>query len=157
MAAGPATARRPEGPRADGDLSASGTLIPPNIREGDRATFIATQRERLSTLLSALDREAAQIGRPPAPAEGGSTKFGNPWAAPAAVDGPEERERPASGLSKSRSEADFEKIDAESGAEELDEDGVRRRGGTTPSVSSGGWMPWPFAGGAEGKSSGVEK
>jgi len=174
VASGPATARTPRDP--NGDLSASGTLIPPNIRESDRATFLATQRERLNTLLGALDREAAQLGAAGGPAAenaaagtgGARSRFGNPWAAaggdgtPAAAA--EERERPASELSKSRSEADFEKIDAESGAEEPGLDGgLRRRGGggggggVTPSVSSGGWMPWPFGGGGEGTSTGAEK
>jgi receptor expression-enhancing protein 1/2/3/4 len=151
MTTGPATA-----PRAQqaGDLSASGTLIPPNIREGDRAAFLATQRERLSTLLGALDREAAQLKKPgsaqgeAAGGSGSGARFANPWSADGTT------ERPASGLSKSRSEADFEKIDAESGAEDLDE-GLRKRG--TPAASSAGsWMPWGWGAGGEGKSSGVE-
>jgi hypothetical protein len=53
----------------------------------------------------------------------------------------EEKERPKSamsGLSKSKSEADFEKIDAESGAEEVENN--RRRG----KGSSGSWLPWSW-------------
>lgn len=146
------------------NMTASGTLIPENIRgTSEKISFIAAQRERLNIVLSALDREAKQLESSgsssrrslDATAEeerrrlsiardlnldtpSSSSKL-NPWA------GDEEEEevptqRPASGLSKSRSEADFEKIDAESGAEE-DE-------GRTPAVSGGGsWMPWGWGGG----------
>lgn len=59
------------------------------------------------------------------------------------LDGSEEEltQRPLSahsGLSKSRSETDFEKIDAESGAEDQDGEGtVRRR-----QAGGSSWMPW---------------
>lgn len=56
-----------------------------------------------------------------------------------------------SGLSSRKSEPDFEKIDAESGAEDL---GVEkeRRSAAKRSVSSGGsWMPWSWGAGATTK------
>jgi receptor expression-enhancing protein 1/2/3/4 len=145
------------------DMTASGTLIPPNIRGAtEKMTFIAAQRERLNIVLNALDREATELQR----SEGGR-------ASSMTFDGnsdENETQRPASGLSgfsglsglsKSRSEADFEKIDAESGAE--DEGAVRRRGGNTPSNGGGSWMPWGWGSSATptpestGRSSAFEK
>ncbi|KAL1878025.1 hypothetical protein VTK73DRAFT_8249 [Phialemonium thermophilum] len=115
-----------------------------------RMRFIAAQRERLTVLLSALDREATQLQ-----SEAGFSDVTR--------DAPgEDAGRPASGLSKSRSEPDFEKLEAESGAEDmdLDDSGPRRR--VTPSQTSGGsWMPWGWGGGHgesdAGKSTAVEK
>lgn len=145
---------------------AKDTLIPPTVGEADRANFVATQRERLRTLLSALDREAARLDSTATKARADSVsldregvRFGNPWAGGDGAGGAERPPSGASGMSKSRSEADFEKIDAESGAEELDH-GVRRR--ATPAASGGGsWMPWGWGGGGgggggEGKSTGVD-
>lgn len=113
--------------------SASGTLIPDNIGGAqEKMTFIAAQRERLAFVLSALDREAQQLEsssgqQPPAAPEssnGSGSNSGNGSGYPS---------RPPSGhsvwsaLSKSRSEVDFEKIDAESGAEEDEATTLRRR------------------------------
>ncbi|KAL0934038.1 Receptor expression-enhancing protein 2 [Colletotrichum truncatum] len=133
------------------DLTKSGSLIPPELQGGERTSFIAAQRERLAFLLKVLEREAAATdSHGEASGRAGSLQ----------LDGNEEEltQRPASahsGLSKSRSETDFEKIDAESGAEDQDEgDGtVRRR---QPGGSS--WMPWgwgstPTAENPEGGSS----
>lgn len=64
-----------------------------------------------------------------------------------------------SGLSKSRSEGDFEKLDVPSGGEdEGDGAGVRRRG----QGQGGSWMGWAWGAGSgpgeeAGKSSGLEK
>lgn len=45
------------------DLSRSGTLIPQNMtKTSEKMTFISTQRERLTVLLSALDKEANELG-----------------------------------------------------------------------------------------------
>ncbi|KAF6804879.1 Receptor expression-enhancing protein 2 [Colletotrichum musicola] len=135
------------------DLSRSGSLIPPELQGGERTSFIAAQRERLALLLKALEREAAVTD--PAPSEAAR-------AGSMQLDGSEEEptQRPPSahsGLSKSRSETDFEKIDAESGAEDQgddDRDGtiVRRK------QAGGSWMPWgwgttPTAENPEGGSS----
>ncbi|OLN97868.1 Receptor expression-enhancing protein 2 [Colletotrichum chlorophyti] len=140
------------------DLSKSGALIPPELQGGERTSFIAAQRERLAFLLKALDREAAASGHNAPETVGRSTSM--------QLDGSEElTQRPPSahsGLSKSRSETDFEKIDAESGAEDQggDEDGSVRRRQTSGGSS---WMPWgwgttPTAENPEGgSSSGVQK
>ncbi|KUJ20695.1 uncharacterized protein LY89DRAFT_682396 [Mollisia scopiformis] len=133
------------------DLSNSGTLIPPSVRGEERLSFISAQRERLSILLSALDKEASTLSTP------SSRSVQNMF-----LDGSSgseehlEEERP-SGLSSRKSEPDFEKIDAESGAEEV---GGQERRAAKRSVSSGGgsWMPWSW--GAKGEDtvmSGTEK
>jgi hypothetical protein len=113
-------------------------------------SFLAAQRERLSVLLSALEREETQLR-----AEGDGTGSQTPPARHAEGGG-------GGGLSKSRSEADFEKLEAESGAEEDMDDGgsMRRRGQATP--AGGSWMPWGWGGAAGsgsdvGRSSGLEQ
>lgn len=133
-----------------GNDTASG-LIPSDLQGTERATFIEAQRARLASVLAALDTEAKTLEREDTIRGPGDKSSG------------EEGERPASrlsswsGMSKSRSEVDFEKIDAESGGEE--EDGVRKRKG-------GGWMPFRWGvgpteregeGQGQGESSGVEK
>lgn len=131
------------------------TLIPHNIRDAqEKITFIAAQRERLNFVLGALDKEAAEIEK----SRGGYARGGELRPSSISLDGAMagdhnnnnsgERSRPPSGgsvwsgLSKSRSEVDFEKIDAESGAE--DENGMRRRaqmaeGQETPGVATKAW------------------
>jgi receptor expression-enhancing protein 1/2/3/4 len=97
------------------DLSESGTLIPPEISSNaERMTYISAQRERLRVLLSAFDREAYNLASaPPEPALMTREKSN---------DG---------GLSKSRSEADFDKIEKEE----------------VPAgkQAQGGWMPWNWS------------
>lgn len=124
-------------------MTASGTLIPPNLRDSkEKMSFIATQRERLTAVMAALDREAQQI-------DNQST------SGPSHVDGADEAtQRPPSGLSmfsalsKSRSEADFEKIEAESGAEEDNNAELRKRHVSTSGSGQGAsWMPWGLGGG----------
>ncbi|CAK7227107.1 hypothetical protein SBRCBS47491_006457 [Sporothrix bragantina] len=132
------------------NMSASGTLIPPHIQDADRASFLATQRDRLRTLLSALEREAAQLED-----EDETLSKTSPLSRPLSS---------ASGLSKSRSEADFEKIDAESGAEEDTPLRQRRQAGGAhsdvahPGVgkrsTSGSWMPWGWGSGDAGAAPG---
>jgi receptor expression-enhancing protein 1/2/3/4 len=115
-------------------------LIPSGLRDtGEKMSFIVAQRERLNIVLGALDREAQQLQREdtqrqhmraPSMTFDGASVESSPLQRPlSGVSG-------WSGLSKSRSEADFEKIEAESGAEE-DEDAVRRR-----NVSGGSWFSW---------------
>lgn len=117
--------------RSSPDMTASGTLIPANLKDsGEKMSFIAAQRDRLNIVLQMLDREAQELQRT------------DTRSASINMDGSAEdvTQRPASGLSKSRSEADFEKIEAESGTEE--EATLRRR-----NVSSGGsWLPFGFGG-----------
>lgn len=113
---------------------ASGTLIPPDLRgSAEKMSFIAAQRERLSIVLSALDREAQELQRDTGDAHG--------------YDNDASGHRPPSGLSKSRSETDFEKVEAESGAEDEDDrDGpVRRR--HVSGTGGAPWIPWGWASG----------
>ncbi|KAL3420601.1 Receptor expression-enhancing protein 2 [Phlyctema vagabunda] len=124
------------------DLSNSGSLIPPTVSGADRVTFIAAQRERLSILLSALDKEANNLEKSDTPKRSLSQM--------SLDDSQEDEERPKSsmsGLSKSRSEADFEKIDAESGAEEVEAE--KRMSAKRTQSGSASWMPWSW--GATGK------
>jgi receptor expression-enhancing protein 1/2/3/4 len=96
------------------DLSESGTLIPSELASNaERMTYISTQRERLRVLLSAFDREAYNLASAPEP---------TPSAPELAND---------SGLSKSRSEADFDKI-------EKDEVQAAKQ-------AQAGWMPWNWS------------
>ena len=154
-----------------GGMGAAGdsSLIPSNLQSsGEKMTFIAAQRERLSILLSALDNEAQELQR------GEDLRAQQPAQQPAQqqtarktplnIDSADEDEdatpRPPSGLSmwsalsKSRSEVDFEKIEAESGTE--DENSVRRR---NVSGGGGGWMPWNWSGSGvdQGTSSGADQ
>ncbi|KAJ6790146.1 hypothetical protein PWT90_08873 [Aphanocladium album] len=127
------------------DMTASGNIIPDHLRDsGEKMSFISTQKERLNYLLAALDREAQQLQNEPPPRQ----------TAPGGFDGPSSDSSPTprspsglsmlSALSKSRSEADFEKIEADSGTE--DDLTMRRR-----NVSGGGgsWMPWGWGNGDE--------
>jgi receptor expression-enhancing protein 1/2/3/4 len=152
------------------DLTASGTLIPPTIRGSSaKMSFIAAQRERLGIVLSALDREATQIAQ--AEDERRKVREERRKAGSMSLDGEDDEplvhekvrnvwdeegeglKRPASGLSgfsalsKSRSEADFEKIEAESGAE--DGGHIKRR---TPGASGlSSWMPWGWGASPSGE------
>ncbi|PHH74911.1 hypothetical protein CDD83_4477 [Cordyceps sp. RAO-2017] len=115
-------------------------LIPPHLgSSADKMNFIAAQRERLNIMLTALDREAKQLQR-------GDADSGPPGAYARAhgCDDDGSSRRPSSlgsGLSKSRSETDFEKVEAESGAEE-EEDGGNLRRRHPPANTGGSWMPW---------------
>ena len=113
------------GAQAD-QVRSGANLVPDNIRNtDDRLSYVASQRERLATLLQAFDREQDSLKTA---REGGSRYYEG---------------SSSSGLSKSRSEAEFDRI-------ERDEIG----GGSgappypiTPPVldrqtSQGGWMPW---------------
>jgi receptor expression-enhancing protein 1/2/3/4 len=121
------------------DLSNSGTLIPPTIQGTDRMSFISAQRERLSILLSALDKEASSLKMQ-------DTTSGQRRLSNMLLDGnsssESEQARPSSamsGLSKSRSELDFEKI-------EKDEDGDDSQTPVPSFIrqSSGSWLPWSW-------------
>jgi receptor expression-enhancing protein 1/2/3/4 len=138
------------------DLSNSGTLIPPTVQGDDRLTFIAAQRERLSILLSALDKEANTL-------QGKSIKPSAPRNLPSMFfDGStsseeENSERPKSaisGLSTRKSEVDFEKIDAESGTEEV-ENG-RQQTAKRSQSAGGSWLPWSWGVKAESSDASVD-
>ncbi|KAF2464709.1 uncharacterized protein BDR25DRAFT_271326 [Lindgomyces ingoldianus] len=106
------------------ELNRSSTLIPDSIRNNDdRLKHVAAQRERLAALMSAFDREHANIK---SQREGGSRYY------------------EGGGLSKSRSEAEFDRI-------ERDEASNPPYPTTPPAfdrrTSQGGWMPWNWRAG----------
>lgn len=121
------------------DLSASGTLIPDDIHGTvDRMSFIAEQRERLSVLMSALDKEARDLGTM---TPSSVSTMGSPSLDGASDDASDLNRRASavSGLSKSRSEVDFEKIDSsEAGETEI----IRPIAGNRS--ASGSWLPWAW-------------
>ncbi|KAK4194910.1 TB2/DP1, HVA22 family-domain-containing protein [Triangularia verruculosa] len=114
------------------------SIIPPSVRTAGasaRMSFIQAQRERLNMVMSALDREeqaALHDNRPSSMSLDGS---------PRSLSG----QSVTSGLSKSRSEQDFEKLEAESGDEDdLSNTKVHRRQVPERGTSTGGWMPWAW-------------
>ncbi|GAO14182.1 uncharacterized protein UV8b_08028 [Ustilaginoidea virens] len=131
------------GGSSERSMTDSGTLIPPHLRgSAEKMSFIAAQRERLTIVLRALDREAQQLQRQ---RDGGG-------GAPDVEDS-EAAQRPPSGLStfsgltKSRSETDFEKVEAESEAEE--DVNLRRRHVSSGAATGGSWMTWGWGNGAD--------
>lgn len=138
-----ATSGSPAADSSARDLSNSGTLIPPTISGADRMSFIATQRERLSTLLSALDREALSLN-----ASEGIGAAGKRVSSMSLDGSGEEHQQPRpasamSGLSKSRSEVDFEKIEREDDEEEM---AISGKAPQFQRQASGSWMPWSWVG-----------
>ncbi|CAH0014710.1 unnamed protein product [Clonostachys rhizophaga] len=125
-------------------------LIPSDLKSsGEKMSFIEIQRERLNTLLSALDQEALALQNQAAERPSSMSMDGGDGEPTQRVGG-----GIWGGLNKSRSEADFEKIEAESGAE--DESSIRKR--NTPGSKAGSWVPWGWGAGSEpGTSSGVDK
>ncbi|KAI0102241.1 TB2/DP1, HVA22 family-domain-containing protein [Nemania sp. FL0031] len=149
---------------AKSDVAARGTLVPDSVGGAqEKITFIAAQRERLAIMMGALDREAAELQHNEDQRRSAeqSRKPGS-----MSLDG-QEPSRPPSGysvgsaLSKSRSEVDFEKIDAPSGAEE--DDGSRRRKGYNEEdtgAAKGGWnlFGWGATGNlSQGQSTGYQQ
>lgn len=119
-------------------LNKSGTLIPPSLSGADRLSFISDQRERLSILLTALNKEASNA-KTESTAQ--SPKLNTPE--PSMVSGLDgtsaEPDRPASAmgaLSRNKSEADFEKIEYDIASEER----------PVVKARSGSWMPWSWGG-----------
>ena len=122
-------------------LSASGTLIPPNIHSNaERMSYIATQRERLGVLLQALDKEASNLSTSPtSPARAAASAA--PFTLPVMKFGSEDVS--GSPLKKTRSDAEFERVEKE----DIDE---------TNKAAGGSWAPWswgakPGAAGGAGK------
>ncbi|KAM3077649.1 hypothetical protein ACMFMG_006978 [Clarireedia jacksonii] len=137
------------------DLSNSGTLIPPTVAGHERISFIEAQRERLTILLSALDKEAQNLQSMKGTPRNISSMSLDSRYSEADVTRPKSS---MSGLSSRKSEPDFEKIDAESGSEEAE--ATRRAISRT---TSGNWIPWSWATHAsgaksadKGRSSGVD-
>ncbi|QDS75457.1 hypothetical protein FKW77_004161 [Venturia effusa] len=113
------------------DLSASGTLIPNHFESNeDRMKYVSAQRERLRVLLSAFDREAVNLAAaPPSNLDGPSTPRGK--SGDTGYD-----------LTKSRSEADFDRIEKEEAP-------------ASPSAQSG-WMPWNWQKGQQSQAKGQQ-
>jgi receptor expression-enhancing protein 1/2/3/4 len=119
------------------NLSKSGTLIPQGMTSAtEKMTFLSTQRERLRMLLTALDKEANDLGP-----EAAIEKDVDKRMAGAQL---------GEGLRKSKSEADFEEIDKDALEKE-------RQGKT---AAAGGWMPWNWSpkpdGGSKGAATGID-
>ncbi|KAF4968826.1 hypothetical protein FSARC_3855 [Fusarium sarcochroum] len=137
-----------------GEATNSEALIPPHLREsGARMDFISAQRDRLNVVLSALDREAQDLRTEAQRAQLNTGPRRVPSMAYGENDDDEPTQRPPSGLSawsgisKSRSETDFERIDAETSSDE--DRPVRRRNlGAGTRNASGSWVPWGWGGDA---------
>ncbi|TGO26719.1 hypothetical protein BPAE_0054g00270 [Botrytis paeoniae] len=120
------------------DLSNSGMLIPPHVSGSERMTFIQAQRERLSILLSALDKEAQTLqNEKRVPRNISSMSFDGTSSEDDNLDRPKSS---MSGMTSRKSEPDFEKIDADSGTEEVG----KARKMMERTTSSGNWMPWAW-------------
>ncbi|KAH8665944.1 TB2/DP1, HVA22 family-domain-containing protein [Tricladium varicosporioides] len=128
------------------DLSNSGTLIPPTVSGDERLTFITAQRERLSILLSALDKEANTLQSAPSPKRKHVPSMFFDGSGSSEEEIGERPKSSMSGLSSRKSEADFEKIDAESGAEDSLASPPENRRTTS---GSGSWLPWSWGAKAE--------
>ncbi|KAL8723742.1 MAG: hypothetical protein Q9225_000037 [Loekoesia sp. 1 TL-2023] len=120
------------------EMSRSGTLIPKDITDNaEKMTFLATQRERLRLLLSALDKEASDLSNEETIQKDVERRLGE--------------ELHNESLKKSRSEADFDTIDDK---EELGSENVGK-------AAAGSWMPWNWGHGSKGeataRSTGVDK
>ncbi|KAI1814209.1 TB2/DP1, HVA22 family-domain-containing protein [Poronia punctata] len=149
------------------EVSAGRTLIPENISGAqEKISFLSAQRERLAFMLGALDRESAQLQHDEMQRKAGGQV---PKPGSMSLDGQgREPSRPPSGysvgsvLSKSRSEVDFEKIDAPSGAEEEDSSSLRNRGNTEearPTAVRSGWslFGWGAATPTQGQPTGYKE
>ncbi|KAK4126975.1 hypothetical protein N657DRAFT_640859 [Parathielavia appendiculata] len=163
--------------------TSSSTIIPETVRSAGPVacmSFIKAQRERLGIVMSMLEREEAATVSRQQQSQGDEAQTptqNDPdeaiaWAEVGSNAGASDKARSlsgqsgTSGLSKTRSEGDFEKLDAPSscGEEENEGDGrgeVRRRGGKDMGTSPGGGVrrmwPWAWGSGAEAGSSAWEE
>lgn len=128
------------------EMTRSGTLIPQGMTSAsEKMTFLATQRERLRLLLTALDKEASGL----------ETEESIRWdverrlAAPASED---------DGLRKSRSEAEFEAIEREdwNGEKESRGGGGSGSGGAGEGGGATNWIPWGLWGTSQPSGKGKE-
>jgi receptor expression-enhancing protein 1/2/3/4 len=107
------------------ELSRNANIIPDNIRNNDdRLNYVSSQRERLATLLQAFDQEADNVR---AQRESGSRYYEG-----------------TGGLSKSRSEAEFDRIEVDeaSSASGSERPPYPITPPAFPRRTSSGWMPW---------------
>lgn len=119
------------------EMSRSGTLIPQGMTSAaEKMTFLATQRERLRVLLTALDKEASELSN--------EEKIQR--------DVERRLEIPVEGLRKSKSETDFEAIEKD------DWSGDKEKIEGEKTFWGQKWMSWGVWGSKEsnkGTSSGV--
>ncbi|KAI1380209.1 TB2/DP1, HVA22 family-domain-containing protein [Hypoxylon crocopeplum] len=135
-------------------MSSTGTLIPENIGgPEEKISFIAAQKERLAFMMGALDKEAQNLEKSEEERKLAEQARRELRPSSMSLDGQDSpASRPPSGhsvlsgLSKSRSEVDFEKIDAESGAEEDDSNLRRRTPAAEQQSASGARAGWSFLG-----------
>ncbi|KAI0998566.1 hypothetical protein K3495_g9629 [Podosphaera aphanis] len=130
------------------DLSNSGILIPPSVSGEERLSFIDTQRESLAIVLSALEKEASSLSndsnRTPVPSS--ERKLSYESFSSDLEDNSGRIRNEIHELSKSRSETDFEKIEAESAADDQES----QRHVVERTSSSGNWLPWSWGTHSEG-------
>ena len=116
------------------DVSSSGTLIPRGINGNEeKMTFLSTQRERLRVLLSALDREASELGGQEGTVSEEAIRKDVERRLGDDLGGGE-------GLRKRGSESEFDTIDREEAP------GAMKVG--TGGGGGGSWMPWSWGAGA---------
>lgn len=120
------------------EIGRSGALVPPGLTSAaEKMTFLATQRERLKVLLTALDREASELSQEEMIERDVETRLKTAGALDEAA---------GEGLKKSKSEAEFEAIEREEWGSEKPaterEEEQSGRGTSPPAVGAGSWMPW---------------
>lgn len=122
------------------EMSRSGTLVPPGLTSAaEKITFLATQRERLRVLLTALDQQASELSQEEMMERDVESRLRAAGAATPSAD---------DGLRISKSEAEFEAIEREEWGSEkaaMTERGDENRSGPNSSPSTatgGGWIPW---------------
>lgn len=129
------------------EMARSGTLIPHGMTSAsEKRNFLATQRERLRLLLTALDKEASGLDTE----ESIRRDVERRLAAPASEE---------DGLRKSRSEAEFEAIEREDWSGEKESRGGGGSGGGDSGGEGGGvknWMPWGLWGTPQPSNKGKE-
>lgn len=114
--------------QAEEMMSRSGTLIPQSLTStAEKMSFLAKQRERLSLLLTALDKEARGLEKEHFIQQGVEMRLRTP---PQHHHGQDE-------LKKSKSEAEFETVESE------DWRGARLASGAG---ALGKWMSWGWGG-----------
>lgn len=117
------------------DLSQSGTLIPRGMTSAsEKISFLSTQREKLTVLLSALDKEASQLGPEMAIEKDVDKRMGGAQLSEGLHAGL------GDALKKSKSEAEFDEI---------------RKDEVTGNGKASSWI-WGWGGKAQAKSSGVD-
>lgn len=119
------------------EMSRSGALVPPGLTSAaEKMTFLSTQRERLTVLLTALDKQASELSQEKIIEQDIETRL-QAAGATAAAHGEE-------GLRKSKSEAEFEAIESEEwGSEKA---AAANAGRENEHSAGGGWIPWGLLG-----------